>query len=141
MPLAEVIDRYTIVRLKRERLTDAQRGAEPFLEREFAAYGEAIEEFRGRGVDVRQGWIDELYAINSKCWDMEADIRQGKEGTLGLAEVGRRALILRDFNRERNAVKNCITRETGIGFPEIKVQHGSEDPAILSMLKDFNGKK
>ena len=134
MPLAEVIDRYTIVRLKKERLTPEQRIAEPFLEKEFAAYGAAIEEFRGRGVNVKQEWLDKLYEINKKCWDMEAAIRQGKEGILGLEEVGRRTLILRDFNKERNAVKNQITMETGLGFPEIKINHGGQDPEFLDKL-------
>lgn len=138
MPLAEVLDRYTIVRLKKERLTPEQMVAEPFLEKEFTAYGKAIDEFRLRGVNVKQEWLDTLYEINKKCWDMEAAIRQGKEGELGLEEVGRRTLILRDFNKERNALKNQITKETGLGFPEIKINHGAVDMDLLDELKKEN---
>ncbi len=134
MPLAEVIDRYLIVKLKKERLMPEQRKLEPFLEKEFLAYGQALDEFRARGINIKEEWLNGLYEIHKKCWDMEAAIRQGKEGTLGLEEVGRRTLILRDFNKERNALKNRITMETGLGFPEIKIQHGGQDQEFLDEL-------
>ena len=57
---------------------------------------------------------------------MESDIRKGKEGELGLEEVGRRAILIRNLNRERVALKNKIIEETGIGFKDVKVNHASE---------------
>lgn len=134
MPLAEVIDRFTILRLKKERLNPDQKQAEPFLEKEFAAYNAAIEEFKIRGINIKDEWLNNLYEINKECWDIEADIRQGKEGILGLEEVGRRALAIRDINKKRIAFKNLITKESGVGFFEIKVDHASVDKEFLDKL-------
>jgi len=39
-------------------------------------------------------------------------------------EVGRRALLIRDFNKNRIAIKNDINSKFG-GFQEIKVNHAS----------------
>lgn len=127
IPLADVIDRYTILKLKSERLTAEQRKFEPILNRELLAYEQALMDYRQRGISVKQEWVDELYNINGNCWDLEAAIRQGKEEELGLEEVGRRAILIRDVNRQRIAVKNLIAKETGLGFLEIKINHASTD--------------
>ncbi|MDP2696277.1 MAG: hypothetical protein Q8O87_03470 [bacterium] len=127
MPLSEIIDRYTILKLKMERLSDAQKNAEALLAHEFATYSRALEEFKSGGVSIKSEWLDDLYKINGRCWDLEADIRQGKEGDLGLEEVGRRAIMIRDINQKRVAVKNIIARETGLGFQEVKINHASAD--------------
>lgn len=125
MPLADIIDRYTILKLKVERIggltPDQIINEKPFLEKEFNLYKQAIDEFRQKGINIREDLIKELYDINAKSWDMESDIRHGKEGLLGLEEVGRRAIMLRDFNKERIAVKNKIVEETGVGFREVKI--------------------
>ena len=42
---------------------------------------------------------------------------------LGLEEVGRRALMIRDLNSIRVWAKNLITRATGQGRQEIKKDH------------------
>ena len=146
MPLAEVIDRYSILKLKLERLvsqnnkeleltikkelavlaTPQNQGLESIIKKELAAYENVLEEFKKKGVLVRPEWIDKLYEINGRIWDLEADIRQGKEDKLGLEEVGRRALKIRGINRERIEAKNLITKETGSGFFEIKVNHASD---------------
>ena len=128
MPLSEILDRHSIVRLKIERLSPVQKNSEPLLQKEFLAYSSAIEDLREKGVEVKKEWMDGLYAINGRCWDLEADIRQGKEKILGLEEVGRRALLLRDINSERVALKNKITKDSGLGLPEIKTNHASANP-------------
>lgn len=126
MPLSEILDRHSILRLKKERLTDRQKDAEFLLDQELAAYNRAIQEFTDRGVAVKADWRDELYRINGGIWDLEADIRQGKEAMLGLEEVGRRAILIRDWNKKRIAVKNLIAKETGSGFIEVKINHASQ---------------
>jgi hypothetical protein len=69
--------------------------------------------------------IDRLCIANIKISILEADIRKGKEAELGLEEVGRRALEIRDINRERVALKNELKRIFGDGFKDYKVNHGS----------------
>lgn len=71
--------------------------------------------------------IDRLCIANIKISILESDIRQGKEDELGLEEVGRRALEIRDINRERVALKNTLKEIFGDGFKDIKVKHGSEE--------------
>ncbi len=126
MPLSEILDRHSILRLKLERLSPQQKDAEPLINKEFAAYEAAIQQFRDKGVLIKSEWLDSLYYINGSVWHLEADIRQGKEAQLGLEEVGRRAILIRDWNKKRIAVKNLIAQETGLGFKEIKINHASE---------------
>lgn len=128
MPLSEILDRYAILKLKSERLNPAQQSAESklILNKELAAYGAALQSFRDRGVNVKDEWLDSLYKINGAIWDLEADIRQGKEDVLGLEEVGRRAILMRGWNVKRIAVKNMVAQETGLGFREIKINHASD---------------
>ena len=69
--------------------------------------------------------IDRLCISNIKISILEADIRQGKEKELGLEEVGRRALEIRDINKERVALKNALKEIFKDGFRDIKVNHRS----------------
>ena len=125
MPLPILVDYYTILKLKMDRFTPEQKKKEAHLETEFNIYNDLIQQHRAQftGVD---NWVQELYQINGRIWDLESEIRQGKDGKFSLEEIGRRALTIRDINRERNIVKNKITKETGLGFPDYKVGHASE---------------
>jgi len=120
MPLPEILDRLSILKLKIERI------GEPHLKIELEEYEKAIEEFKARGIIIKDEWVEELYRINSRIWDLESDIRKGKEKELGLEEVGRRAIAIRENNKKRVAVKNKIVEETGSGFKDIKMNHASE---------------
>ena len=70
--------------------------------------------------------VDRLAIVNLKIWHLEDKIRDSKEKELGLEEVGRRALQIRDYNSERIAVKNAINEFAKQGFTEIKIDHASE---------------
>jgi hypothetical protein len=70
-------------------------------------------------------WRRRLVDVHNRIWDLEADIRAGKEGEIGLEEVGKRAIQIRDLNRERVAIRNEIVEMVGEGFKDIKVNHGS----------------
>ena len=121
MSLGEVLDRFTILRLKLERIRDKN------LIPEYEAFKKTIEEYKKNGVNLKQKWIDDLYEVNGKIWDLEFDIRRGKEGELGLEEVGRRAIAIRNLNNIRVNIKNKVAEETGIGFKDIKKDHASAD--------------
>ena len=64
----------------------------------------------------------QLQEINGRIWDLESDIRKGKEGELGLEEVGRRAIAIRNINGERIALKQKIAEL----HAEKKYNHASE---------------
>jgi len=120
MPLPEILDRMSIVKLKIERI------GEPHLKQEYEEYENAISDFKNKGVEIKQEWLDELHRINGEIWDLESDIRKGKENLLGLEEVGRRAIRIREKNKERIALKNKIVDETNLGFKDVKMNHASE---------------
>ena len=120
MPLPEILDRLSILKLKIERI------GEPHLKYELKAYEKAIDEFKKRGMGIKEEWLDKLYDINGKIWDLESDIRKGKENKLGLGEVGRRAIAIRELNKQRVSIKNEIVQKTGIGFKDVKMNHASE---------------
>ena len=135
--LSDVLDRLSILTLKAERIgTDVavdelralikdvvfKLGFDPFDRQEFSM---AMKPSTRNKVKLVKGSFDRLYEVNGKIWDLEADIRQGKEGKLGLEEVGRRALAIRNLNNKRVAIKNEIVSMTGKGFKDVKKNHAS----------------
>lgn len=124
-PLPEAIDKFSILTLKRERLptNDPDR---VMVEKEYAFYAKVIDAYREEGVVTKDEWVAGMIDINGQCWDLEAAIRQGRDKDLGLEEVGRRALMLRDLNKIRIARKNKIAEDIGMDFFEIKVDHASQ---------------
>ena len=119
MPLAEVVDRYTICLLKLERLPDED--AERLTKQ--VKYFEA-------GVPYEPAvrvLAHKLREINGKIWDAEAAVRAGQDQALGLEEIGRRALAIRDLNRERIALKNQLSAWAQDGMEDVKVNHASQE--------------
>lgn len=120
MSIGEVIDRYSICKLKTERLGLDNSKEMELLMNEIKKYDYTIMEY-----------IEKLYTINGNIWNLEADIRQGKIDTLGFEEIGRRAIQIRDFNNQRVETKNEITSKFNDGFIETKMDHGSEKQKSL----------
>ncbi len=114
MTIAEIADRYSICLLKQER-TDLN------VDNELAYYKEELDQFPDVWLAVTM-----LYVVNGSIWDLEFDIRRGKEEELGLEEVGRRAIKIREFNKERITIKNQINEKYNQGFKELKKDHASE---------------
>jgi hypothetical protein len=112
--LGDLIDRLSILKLKLER-TDVDCTQE---------FNDILKEIEGR--DDLKEFINNLYIVNGKIWDLESDIRKGKEGLLGLEEVGRRAIAIRNYNGQRVAIKNLINETFNTGYTEFKKDHASE---------------
>lgn len=122
-PLSEIMDRYTIALLKKEKIIDANN------EKELSELENEINTFISKNPDAKEPLLNfqrRLYQINSEIWDLESDIRKGKENILGLEEVGRRAITIRGFNKRRVGIKNEIVTLTGNGFIDVKMNHASE---------------
>jgi len=123
-PLDELIDRRAIIQLKIERVP----GEKGELEREYEDYTKAIEEYVGENVCTNEevgDWHKQFYEIHKVTWGLEADIRKGKEGELGLEEVGRRAIKIRENNGRRVRLKSLIVEKIGSGYKDIKINHAS----------------
>jgi hypothetical protein len=112
-PVAEMADRYTIAKLKHERLNQC---TEEMIQL-YASLGDRA---------VIHGFeIGQLYAINGLIWDMEAEIRQGVIGKESYEEIGRRALLIRHMNKKRVGVRNLIANIEKQPI-DVKGNHASE---------------
>ena len=114
MPISEIADRYSITMLKNERIENID------LSSELEVYKKELEKYDG--VDE---YISRLYKVNGEIWDLESDIRKGKENILGLEEVGRRAILIREKNKIRVGIKNQMVEVYEEGFKDIKMNHAS----------------
>jgi hypothetical protein len=61
--------------------------------------------------------------IHHAIWDLEWQLKSGVEQMLSLAEIGRRAIAIRDFNNKRIAYKNSVASILGHPVKEIKQDH------------------
>ena len=119
MPLSEILDRYTITKLKSERTNED-------VSDELRTYKKEIDnpDYVERSNQIIS-FIDRLYEINGELWDTEGDIRKGVE--MPLEEIGRLALKVRDLNCIRNEIKAEIVDAFAEGFKEIKINYKKID--------------
>ena len=119
MPLSEILDRYTITKLKSERTNED-------VSEELSTYKKEIDnpDYVARSNQIIP-FIDRLYEINGELWDTEGDIRKGVE--MPLEEIGRLALKVRDLNCIRNEIKAEIVDTFAEGFKEIKINYKKVD--------------
>ena len=119
MPLSEILDRYTITKLKSERTNED-------VSEELKTYKAEIENpIYSEKSNQIISFIDRLYGINGQLWDTEKDIRNGVD--MPLKEVGRLALKVRDLNCKRNEIKAEVVDVFAEGFKEIKINYKKID--------------
>lgn len=114
-PIIELIDRLAIAEVKFQR-TDAN-------EQELAWYkNQALH------IDLDQivKEYEDLKRIHNEIWNLEAELKSGREAELALEEIGRRAIAIRDHNNKRVALKNIIAEKLGCSVREIKQDHLSQ---------------
>lgn len=116
-PLPELLDRLSICMLKCERIGDQSSTADVL------ALKGGVQRWEFHDADR---FLEKLHEVNGRIWDLEADIRAGLDQKLGLEEIGRRAIKIREMNKERIAIKNEISSLAGCGFQEVKKNHISE---------------
>ena len=119
MPLSEILDRYTITKLKSERTSED-------VSDELSAYKREIDhpDYVEKSGQIAS-FIDRLYAINGELWDTEGDIRKGV--TMPLQEIGKLALKVRDLNCQRNEIKAEVVDTFAEGYKEIKINYKKID--------------
>jgi len=115
MPVSEIVDRYTITKLKSER-TDED------VHEELACY---LKEINSYNTNLDK-YIEALYIANGRLWDTEGDIRKGG-ADLPLEEIGRLALQVRDLNCDRNSIKAELVDKFAEGFKELKINYAKRD--------------
>ena len=114
-PIIELVDRLAIAEIKWER---TQSNFE-----ELAWYQ---EQFSKIDHSLFSQEYQELKEIHRTIWTLEAALKSGQEHTLSLEEIGRRAILIRDYNRQRIILKNTIAEKLNCPVREIKSDHLSE---------------
>ena len=115
--IADIFDRFSILTLKLERLENSG------MEEEFSRYKQEFDTIQLKYQTVLEHitfLYNAIYYVNGKIWDLEADIRSENEEVLGLEEVGRRAIRIRQWNKQRIHIKNLINLVTSTGYHERK---------------------
>jgi len=114
-PIIELVDRLAIAEVKFKR-TKAN-------EEELLWYmNQAIRIDLSAIVDE----YEDLKRVHDEIWELEAELKTGREAELGLEEIGRRAIAIRDHNNKRVALKNSIAEKLNCSVREIKKDHLSE---------------
>jgi hypothetical protein len=122
MPICELCDRLTIAKLKLQRLP-AEELNKTLLRKQIAYYETGIDYTDPKICDLIAALLD----INGQMWDAEHDIRKGLDDILGLAEIGKRAIKIRNLNCIRVAIKNKITMlAEQPEFSDCKMNHISQ---------------
>jgi len=117
--IGDIVDRYSICKLKSERLGLDNTKELNDLKFEMNQY---------EGID---SYVDKLYEVNGNIWNLESDIRRGNENILGLEEVGRRSIQIRELNNVRVSYKNEANSKFGEGYIEVKMNHGSQKTSSI----------
>ena len=114
-PIVELIDRLAIAEIKFEK-TQLNQDEVDYYRQQFNCYNFSM---------IENDFI-QLKEIHLMIWSLESDLRQGKENQHDLAEIGRRAIAIRDWNRTRVELKNKIAETLDCTIREIKKDHRSE---------------
>lgn len=106
----ELIDRYVIAQVKYDRTDGANQAELDFYELQMSH------------IDKTLIW-DELQAfkiLHNKIWNLEDDFKKCKIDGTDLAEIGRRAIEIRDYNQFRVELKNTVAEKLNDPVREIK---------------------
>lgn len=136
--LGDIIDRYTIAKLKAERIGNDEN------KREYETFSKEIKKEKYRTnilskikIDI-DDFVKIMYDINSFIWQLESGLKSGKEELKNniylldnenkevLSKIGLTTILIRNFNHLRVSVKNLINKMVGEGFQDIKKNHLSE---------------
>jgi|LakMenEpi03Aug12_release.lakeMendotaPanAssembly.Ray.scaffolds.fasta_scaffold1030926_2 hypothetical protein len=115
-PVIELFDRLAIAEVKWIRTHSNQE--------ELDWYRDQTAQF---DLSLVKTYLDELKDIHDTIWSLEAQLKSGCEAELSLEEIGRRAILIRDWNNKRVAVKNTIAEILNCPVREIKQDHLSQN--------------
>ena len=111
-PIIELVDRLAIAEVKFQR-TKAN-------EQELLWYMN-----QSLRIDLTQivNEYEDLRRIHDEIWELEAELKTGREAELSLEEIGRRAIAIRDHNNKRIKLKNSMAEKLNCSVREIKKDH------------------
>jgi hypothetical protein len=111
-PIIELIDRLAIADVKFKRT---------------GANADELTWYMNQASAIDLASVEDLYvnlvAIHNQIWELESELKTGREASLPLEEIGRRAIAIRDHNNKRVAIKNAIAERLDCPVREIKQDH------------------
>lgn len=116
----ELLDKITILELKRDRITD--EAARANVARELALLDAIAAPVRARVGDL----IDEIASVNAALWEIEDAIREEDAAGRFGAEFVRLARAVYTRNDQRAAVKRRINAALGSALVEEKSYKGRQ---------------
>ena len=116
-PVIELVDRYTIARVKYEKTAGANAAELAFYTKQIAKLDQ----------NLIKDELEQLESIHRQIWNLEDDFKKCRVDGVDLAEIGRRALEIRDINNHRVQYKNSMAEKLGDTVREIKKDHTSEN--------------
>lgn len=101
MTTTDIFDRLTIALVKKHV-------GKLDMDAEIASYEKELESFRKMNPKEFDDWLARLLIANARVWVFESEIRFAKDDDYNVAEIARRAIMTRQTNGERCAVKQEI---------------------------------
>jgi hypothetical protein len=114
-PVIELFDRLAIAEVKWQRTGSN-------LE-ELEWYKQQAEPYN---VKLIESIYTQLKDVHNRIWDLEWQLKTGVEDQLSLEEIGRRAIMIRDYNNKRISIKNQMAEKLNCNVREIKKDHLSQ---------------
>lgn len=109
-PVIELVDRYIIAQVKYDRTQGANRAELDF-------YQTQVDLLDTQLIATE---LTALKILHNKIWELEDDFKKCRIDGTDLAEVGRQALEIRDYNNYRAVLKNKIAEILNDPVREIK---------------------
>jgi len=125
-PAIELIDRYAIALVKFEK-TNANPDELKFY----------VEQLQHIPQDIVESYAQELVKIHKEIWSLESELKTFNEQNLSLEEIGRRAIIIRNWNAKRIEIKNKFAVAVNCTVKEVKVSHLSQYNPTVAFLPKF----
>lgn len=119
MSLGDVIDRVSILSRK---IFFGEEGAY----KEHTYLTEGVDKLGIKLSGALLAAVIRITTMNIEIWNLENQIRNDTQNAMSNEEVGRRAKLIRDYNKKRIEYKNEINRLTEMGFREFKTCHRSQ---------------
>jgi hypothetical protein len=109
-PVIELVDRYCIAKLKFAKLGNNKEELDFYT-----------DQLHNINFDLIKEELDQLYKVHEEVWDLEDDFKKFRvEHKYDLAEVGRRALHVRDVMHQRYDLKNLMAEKLNDPVREVK---------------------
>ena len=105
----ELVDRYTIAQVKYSR-TGGNQAELDFYEQQMNLIDKHLI----------YSELQALKILHNKVWELEDDFKKCRIDGTDLAEIGRRALEIRDYNSYRATLKNIVAEKLNDPIREIK---------------------